>query len=111
MGVQKLDWPSQSPDINRIEHLWGELERRLRSQPNLPSSLQALTSAVMDAWKATPMDGLSPYHWVSGYFWPDSVLSITFVKPKDDARLKKIDKCSHCYRFCVRTCTLIVFLY
>ncbi|GFT57229.1 transposable element Tc1 transposase [Trichonephila clavipes] len=55
MGVQTLDWPSQSPDLNPIEHLWNELERRLRSQSNRPSSLQALTSAVMDAWKAIPM--------------------------------------------------------
>ncbi|GFS47775.1 hypothetical protein TNCV_3597891 [Trichonephila clavipes] len=55
MGVQKLAWPSQSPDVNPIEDLWDELERRLRSQPNRPSSLQALTSAVMDAWKAIPM--------------------------------------------------------
>ncbi|GFW81408.1 transposable element Tc1 transposase [Trichonephila clavipes] len=55
MGVQKLDWPSQSPDLNPIEHLWGELEHRLRSQSNRLSSLQALTSAVRDAWKAIPM--------------------------------------------------------
>ncbi|GFW66618.1 transposable element Tcb1 transposase [Trichonephila clavipes] len=55
MGVQKLDWPSQSPDLNPIEHLWDELERKLRSQPNRPSSLQALTSAVMEAWRAIPM--------------------------------------------------------
>ncbi|GFW28780.1 hypothetical protein TNCV_201041 [Trichonephila clavipes] len=88
MRVQKLDWPSQSS-----------------SQPYRPSLQQALTSAVMDAWKAIPMvtyqklvesfpkivqavihakggptsyyyvpqDALSPYHWVSGYFWPDSI--------------------------------------
>ncbi|GFX34504.1 transposable element Tc1 transposase [Trichonephila clavipes] len=46
---------TSSPDLNPIEHLWDELERRLRSQPNRPSSLQAFTSAVMDAWKAIPM--------------------------------------------------------
>ncbi|GFX40671.1 transposable element Tc1 transposase [Trichonephila clavipes] len=55
MGVQKLDWPSQSPDLNPIEHLWVKLERRLRSQLNPPSTLQLVTSAVMDAWKAIPV--------------------------------------------------------
>ncbi|GFW29187.1 transposable element Tc1 transposase [Trichonephila clavipes] len=54
MGVQELDWPSQSPDLNSIEYLWDEQERILRSQPNRPSSLQSLSSVVMDAWKAIP---------------------------------------------------------
>ena len=54
MGVQKLDWPSQSLNLIPIEHLCDELERRLLSQPNRPSSLLALTSAVMDAWKSIP---------------------------------------------------------
>uniref|UniRef100_A0A3Q3B2X9 Sterol carrier protein 2b n=1 Tax=Kryptolebias marmoratus TaxID=37003 RepID=A0A3Q3B2X9_KRYMA len=29
-GVEELDWPVQSPDLNPIQHLWDELEQRLR---------------------------------------------------------------------------------
>ncbi|KAK3547923.1 hypothetical protein QTP70_001001 [Hemibagrus guttatus] len=28
-GVEELDWPAQSPDLNLTEHLWDELEWRL----------------------------------------------------------------------------------
>ncbi|KAK3551068.1 hypothetical protein QTP70_011482 [Hemibagrus guttatus] len=29
-GVEELDWPAQSPDLNLIKHLWDELEWRLK---------------------------------------------------------------------------------
>ena len=43
-----------SPDLNPIEHLWDELERRLRVRPNRPTSVPDLTNALVAEWKPVP---------------------------------------------------------
>ena len=37
-NVPTLDWPAVSPDLSPIEHLWDEMERRLRRVPNAPTT-------------------------------------------------------------------------
>ena len=54
IGLEELDWPTQSPDLNPIEHLWDELECRLRARPNRPTSVPNLTSALVAEWKQIP---------------------------------------------------------
>jgi hypothetical protein len=42
--VEELDCAAQSPDLNTIEHLSNELERRLRAKPNRPTSVPDLSA-------------------------------------------------------------------
>ena len=51
IGVEELDWPAQNPDINPIERLWDELERRLRARHNRPASVPNLINALVAEWK------------------------------------------------------------
>jgi hypothetical protein len=45
--VEELDWSAQRPDLNPIEPLWHELERRLRARPNRQTSVPDFTNALV----------------------------------------------------------------
>ena len=57
-GVDEPDWPAQSPDLNPIEHLWDELEQRLRARPSHPTSVRDLTNALLEEWSKIPLSTL-----------------------------------------------------
>lgn len=52
--VDTLPWPSLSPDLSPIEHVWAELGRRVRSRPVQPVTLQQLEAALIQEWQAIP---------------------------------------------------------
>ncbi len=45
-----LKWPSQSPDLNPIEHLWDVVEREIRIMDVQSTNLQQLRDAIMSIW-------------------------------------------------------------
>ena len=47
-GVELLDWPSRSPDLNAIEHV------RVRQQVNPPQTLWDLERAFVEQWRRVP---------------------------------------------------------
>jgi len=54
-NIQPLDWPAYSPDLSPIEHLWDELDRRVRRRQNAPTDLVQLRHALLEEWDNIPM--------------------------------------------------------
>lgn len=57
-NVAVLPWPSKSPDLNPIEHLWDDLDRRVRQRQPQPQSLQQLVNALQDEWNNIPQQAI-----------------------------------------------------
>jgi transposase len=52
--IRVLDWPSQSPDLNPIEHLWEHIDRQLKHRK--PTNQQNLYEMIEEEWKNIPLD-------------------------------------------------------
>ncbi|GBO43214.1 hypothetical protein AVEN_256993-1 [Araneus ventricosus] len=52
--VQTLPWPSRSPDLSPIEHVWDQLKRQMP----LCHSVHDLEVAVQDVWVHLPQDNI-----------------------------------------------------
>ncbi len=51
LRVKVMDWPSMSPDLNPIEHLWGILKQNVEERK--VSNIHQLCDVVMEEWKRT----------------------------------------------------------
>ena len=54
-NIVPLDWPPYNPDLSQIEHLWDELDRRVRRRRNTPNTLGQLRTALLEGWENIPM--------------------------------------------------------
>ncbi len=46
MKVKVMEWPSMSPDLNPIEHMWGILKRKV--EKHHVSNIQQLRDVIME---------------------------------------------------------------
>jgi hypothetical protein len=54
--MEVLPWPPQSPDLNPIEHLWNDVDRRLRASNIEIRGKDALWNHVSQIWNETTLE-------------------------------------------------------
>lgn len=52
--VNVMPWPSQSPDLNPIEHLWNDVDKVIKTKKL--SNLNQLYDRIAEAWNNIPID-------------------------------------------------------
>lgn len=57
-GIEVLEWPACSPDLNPIENLWGVLAGKVYAHGRQYSNKEDLKRAIFDAWDAIPLSTL-----------------------------------------------------
>ncbi|GFV92273.1 transposable element Tcb2 transposase [Trichonephila clavipes] len=80
--IERMDWPSRSPDLNPIEHVWDFLGRRLAARTLPPVTIRELRLALQDEWTAMPQQLIDTLILSMGRRF-ETCLAFRGVKTKD----------------------------
>ncbi len=53
-NIPVLAWPTYSPDMSPIEHVWDALDRRILQRVPVPANIQQLRTAIEEEWINIP---------------------------------------------------------
>lgn len=56
VGIDQMEWPSRSPDMNPIEHVWDMIGRKVRQKNPAPRNVSELKSALVEEWQNLPQE-------------------------------------------------------
>jgi transposase len=57
-NINVLPWPSISPDLNLIEHLWDQLDKRVHQWQPPPQTLDQLHQVLQQEWRTIPRNNM-----------------------------------------------------
>ena len=57
--IRTLPWPSKSPDLNPIEHLWDQMKRKLRKIHPQPKTTGELKQILEFLWTTFPQENIA----------------------------------------------------
>uniref|UniRef100_A0AAZ3S5R2 Tc1-like transposase DDE domain-containing protein n=1 Tax=Oncorhynchus tshawytscha TaxID=74940 RepID=A0AAZ3S5R2_ONCTS len=54
-GIDAMDWPARSPDLNPTVHIWDIMSRSIHQQ-TAPQTVQELADALVQVWEEIPQE-------------------------------------------------------
>ncbi|CDQ97524.1 unnamed protein product, partial [Oncorhynchus mykiss] len=54
--IDAMDWPTHSPDLNPIEHIWDIMSRSIHQRHVAPQTVQELADALVQVWEEIPQE-------------------------------------------------------
>ncbi|GFU41409.1 transposable element Tcb2 transposase [Trichonephila clavipes] len=70
-GLERMEWPARSPDLNPIEHFWDYIGREVAALNSPPRSLHELKQGLLCVWSSLPIPVGILYHY-SWRYWESS---------------------------------------
>uniref|UniRef100_A0A8K9X002 Tc1-like transposase DDE domain-containing protein n=1 Tax=Oncorhynchus mykiss TaxID=8022 RepID=A0A8K9X002_ONCMY len=55
-GIDAMEWPDRSPDLNPIEHIWDIMSRSIHQRHVAPQTVQELADALVQVWEEIPQE-------------------------------------------------------
>ncbi|GBN09799.1 hypothetical protein AVEN_61083-1, partial [Araneus ventricosus] len=57
--IPQMAWPSRSPDLNPIQHVWAMLGRRIAGCSVPPGTIHELQQALLQEWALLPQEAIN----------------------------------------------------
>lgn len=59
LGIKKACWPSHSPDLNCIEHIWDWMEKVIAAREEKVTTVEGMKSALVETWDSLTVERIN----------------------------------------------------
>ena len=77
-NINVLPWPSKSPNLNPVEPLWDQLDKRVRQRQPPPQTLDQLRQMLQQEWRTIQRNNvrnlIESMRGGAGHCWPRVVV-------------------------------------